>query len=647
MRALALLLLAAIAAPASAVTPEWLDLRDLHGVATPDMRQRLGVLDLEDAAEWPFGFGVPFSSVTARLRADGTVTRRITSTRTLGTQEAARNHANLVRSVRTELETLKVLDAYTLPPTGPAVPLDPSTIQISTPAQRDIYSDVRNVTFPMPRACVGCHLVLVTEETFRQDLWPFAWSMHVATRLVAPVARLLIRVEWEDGEAPAHATNDEALRCWPSERAITCSRSNSPPMLLDAVVDSYHELSTEVVFSREKSWGDLARRVSDLVRSASGTSADLRAVATRLTSATTRVIENATMLHRFVADEIRYVGMEHGTSAVVPIDAPTSLDRGYADCKGKVALFLSLAEGSDILAEPVLVALDYRRPESMLLPSALYFDHMIVCARGTGPSPLCMDLTANGIETGALPSALIGAIAIRPSRPEPYSIPAPGPTYRATHTNHISVACDGIIDEHLERSFRGAWAGSLRASLGQASRSDRIESLVSDYETTVGKPENLEIEIQRLRDAEHALVIDSRARFRGTNPEEWTSYRDVDSWLVSYLRDYLSDNERHPFRVWGTRIGVEHVIDVCSDWRISHLGPSLDLAGPGGTLARTYSVDGNVVRISTELEMLPREIPAEESKSWNRFIHMLQNEARFRFGLDTANSTHTPDAPTP
>ena len=86
-------------------------------------------------------------------------------------------------------------------------------------------------------------------------------------------------------------------------------------------------------------------------------------------------------IHRFVADEIRYVALEHGAAAVAPTAVERTLDVRYGDCKGKVALFLALARQVGIPAFPVLVSTGRNELDKLIGPSVGYFDHMIACAR--------------------------------------------------------------------------------------------------------------------------------------------------------------------------------------------------------------------------------------------------------------------------
>lgn len=623
-------------AAASAETPSWLKLSSLDNQVDAAVHAHLKPVDPEQAALWPFGFRIPYERTEFHLRGDGRVVRRFVRTRTLGTVEATRSAADFSLTVRTQLETAKILAAYSVRPDGTIVPVDRKTLQISPVSERDVYSDVRKVIIPMPAAEVGTHIVFVGEETFRQDLWPFAWSSLRFTRSFAPVGRSEILVRWDSGAAPAYATNDEDLSCAATDRLIECVQLDTEALYLDESVDSYWEVAPHIAFSREESWHSLSSSFNELVNQASKPSKALDEKAMALKGfAASQKIETLSRIHRFVADEIRYVGLEHGKSAVVPVDANTSLHRGYADCKGKVALFKALADRTQLTAEPVLVSTFLRRPDTLLLPSWLYFDHMIACVKVGDPNPLCMDLTAAETETGALPTSVIGAIALRADESRPIVLRTPGYSFEVSSVNKVRVECDGTVEEKLERHFEGAWAGILRSNLTGLSEPNRLEELKRDYESTIGTPESLQVNIGRLDEPERQLTLGSHATFKGGDPKGWTHYEDHDAWLTSYLNDYVSKNRHYPFRVMGIRAKAESVYELCPDLKVPHLGSQVELIGPGGTLTRKYEHTDKGVRVVTDLALQPGNIEPAEKEDWNRFIKMLQSQLLTTFTLES------------
>ena len=80
-------------------------------------------------------------------------------------------------------------------------------------------------------------------------------------------------------------------------------------------------------------------------------------------------------------DEVRYFGIEMGSSTVKPGDPSTVFSRRFGDCKDKSLLFVTILRALGIEAYPVLVNSTVRRALADWQPSDGAFDHCIAVAR--------------------------------------------------------------------------------------------------------------------------------------------------------------------------------------------------------------------------------------------------------------------------
>jgi hypothetical protein len=80
---------------------------------------------------------------------------------------------------------------------------------------------------------------------------------------------------------------------------------------------------------------------------------------------------------RFVQDDVRYFGIEIGTSAEKPTDPSLVFSRRFGDCKDKSLLFVTILRALGIEAWPVLVNSTMGRGIEDWQPSAGAFDHCI------------------------------------------------------------------------------------------------------------------------------------------------------------------------------------------------------------------------------------------------------------------------------
>jgi lipoprotein NlpI len=91
---------------------------------------------------------------------------------------------------------------------------------------------------------------------------------------------------------------------------------------------------------------------------------------------------------RFTQQEVRYFGVEIGTSTHQPTAPETVLERRFGDCKDKVALLGALLQGLGVVSTPVLVSTRHRGDVPTLLASPLAFDHVIARVQLEGRSYL-------------------------------------------------------------------------------------------------------------------------------------------------------------------------------------------------------------------------------------------------------------------
>lgn len=83
----------------------------------------------------------------------------------------------------------------------------------------------------------------------------------------------------------------------------------------------------------------------------------------------------------WVQTHIRYVGLEIGEGGFIPRPSERVLRRRFGDCKDVTLLLLTLLDGLDVSADPVLVNLNERDGEFKGLANPYTFDHIMVVAQ--------------------------------------------------------------------------------------------------------------------------------------------------------------------------------------------------------------------------------------------------------------------------
>jgi hypothetical protein len=115
-------------------------------------------------------------------------------------------------------------------------------------------------------------------------------------------------------------------------------------------------------------------------------------------------------LHRWVAQDFRYVSLSLGIGGYRPRLPAEVLDTKYGDCKDKATLFIALARQMGVAVYPVLASSSGSADSTM--PSASEFDHMIAAVERPGSGYQFVDLTAELAPWGELPPAEQGSFAL-------------------------------------------------------------------------------------------------------------------------------------------------------------------------------------------------------------------------------------------
>ncbi|HEY0711129.1 MAG TPA: transglutaminase domain-containing protein, partial [Polyangia bacterium] len=494
-----------------------------------------------------------------QLGANGEVTERMLIAREFLSDVGVRDAGTFFFSARSATDQVTIDDAYVLEPGGKRLAFDRTLLQVRNPNNADLFSDVQEVALPFAGLKPG--VTAVVAVTWRRDgrRWPLPWSTSIPTQAGAPIEKLEVSVNWAPNlPAPVWKTDAPGLTCRRSERALVCTEARIPALLPDPDVASWGDLVPQLAITTETRWDDLIAKERKLL-DREETSPQLTRLAESLTKRAATLPDQVEAIFRFVADDIRYVGFEHGRNAVTPRSPTTTLARRFGDCKDKVLLFLSLARAAGLDAYPVLIASGYRRPEKLLLPNWKYFDHVIACVRNGRNPRICLDPTDPQLPAGVLGFSTRSAVALplfpaaQPMRLDDDHSP-PKTAWDITVNSENRIECNGSVHETLERSYHSAGAGYMRSVLGGPLQEQK-QWLQQDFARTMGPDVHPEFEVAGLSEKSSPVTITSKTVYPGSSPmRDSTSYREADAWLQEYGRNYRTENRHHPYEISGVKL---------------------------------------------------------------------------------------------
>lgn len=168
-------------------------------------------------------------------------------------------------------------------------------------------------------------------------------------------------------------------------------------------------------------------------------------------------------VHRWVAQDIRYVSIALGMGGYQPRLPQAVLETKYGDCKDKATLFIALARRMGYTAYPVLLNAGGKVERS--LPSIEQFDHVIAAVQR--PSGyMYVDLTSELTPLGQLPGSDQGefALVVHPDgHADEVTLPEDSASANLTETTLVGeLSPDGYVTAHYTERALGLLQYGLR-----------------------------------------------------------------------------------------------------------------------------------------------------------------------------------------
>jgi transglutaminase-like putative cysteine protease len=148
------------------------------------------------------------------------------------------------------------------------------------------------------------------------------------------------------------------------------------------------------------SWSDIGKWYAGLAHDQLTSASPLRDTVRSITAHATTLEDSIRAIHRWVAQDVRYVSVSLGIGGYQPRAPATVLATGFGDCKDKATLFIAALGVIGVQAYPVLLNAGGRPDRA--LPTIGAFDHEIAAIkRPTGYQ--FVDLTSELSRFGTLP----------------------------------------------------------------------------------------------------------------------------------------------------------------------------------------------------------------------------------------------------
>jgi transglutaminase-like putative cysteine protease len=351
-----------------------------------------------------------------RFEADGRSRRTYRQIVQVLTQEAVDDWAEQEFSYAPGHQRLTVNWIRVVKPDGQVVSAKPSLAQdADVPATMGdpVYSDRKVRRFSLSGVAPG---TLVDYSYTVEELKPYlpgdflaAWSIttgHFTRRsryIVDLPASLEPRVLERNSAQLRHVTTGAGRRVY-TWTATDVPRIKPEPFAADS-----NGVLMSVALAAPMSWQGIAHWYAGLARDRYALTPALERELHELVARAHTAEDSLRAVHRWVAQDIRYVSIALGLGGYQPRAPQGVFETGYGDCKDKATLFIALVQRMGFTAYPVLLNAGGTVERS--LPSIEQFDHAIAAVERPG-GYLFVDLTSELTPLGQLPGPDQGEFAL-------------------------------------------------------------------------------------------------------------------------------------------------------------------------------------------------------------------------------------------
>ncbi len=604
-------------------------------VAIPEIsKERIAIHDRDNA-----GFVRLALRFEITLEPDGTVVTKTTEIRYFLSSSGIESNGDITIEATPSHETVSIDTAYVVASGGERIEIDRSTIQIIDVAQPGLYSGRKRAVIPLPALARGAVSVVQSTGRFDAQSWPLPWSNHVFVQSDAPVEHFEIRVDWRRApEVPNWGARPTSLDCREQDRVLTCEGKEVARLRPDIDLRLAMDSISEIVVAKATTWSKIAADVRGLIeqRVAEGVP---QGVAQRITREGTTDEEKFRQLFAFVADEIRYVGLERGTGAVVPRAPSTTYARRFGDCKDKVTLLIALAREIGLSPYAVLIGSNYLDTASLTVPSNSYFDHMVVCLDQADEKTLCADPTVGRTtpEESILFSAGRVALPLLANNAAPETMTSQRYGQSIEIESEIEIACNGAVHTETRRRLRSLSKIQLRGGYALSPPIDRDRFLATEDLRVRGAQQSAKISFTDPGEGQAPLVIESTHASPGQVAiDPGYEHFDNEFWLRNYALAARSDNGIYPIWNPGLEVRSSKHYRLCGKLQANFLGPTLEFEHELGSFQRTYQRTPSGVLVESTLRIPSGVFHPDRISRMNRFIDLSLDQSLVWFNTRAA-----------
>jgi len=567
--------------------------------------------------------------------------------------ERGRDIANVHLAYNSAFEKIKILRARTIKADGTVLEVKPDDIrEISPYSGYAMYSSVKAKVMIMPAVEDDCIIDYEWVVSGKQSIMPLHfWTVwYYQSREPTVLSRFTLEVPADRGFGNTAYNVKIAPVVTPSKdgKKVTYvwEGRNFGEIDTEPYMPPLSEICPWFELSSVSDWKEVAAWYWRLIQPQMKPTLEIEQAAAELTKEKQTDIEKARTIYYWVADKIRYVGLEFGASAYEPHSAKEVFNNRYGDCKDQATLLIAMLKAAGVKAYPVLVPIGFKGPTSKRLPSPGIFDHAIAVAEIDGKH-IWMDTTAEVCPFGDLPEADRGreVLVIKDGKGE--FVQTPEYTAEENSTSQmatIKLNADGGITASVLWTATGSGDLAARTTYKYA----KPNKIREGFEATVAsispdaRLNDYSVEDPAKRDEPLKISYDFEASGWANRTSKFLIFRP--SLYQSILSQTPFSKAQRQFEVLFSGMSSnssETKIVLPNGFKVEEIPQNVALKTDFAAYDRTYTLDGIILKVVEKLVRQDARIPIsrypEVKKFYEDVIQSQKQQAVLR--LDSEGAT--------
>ncbi len=407
--------------------------------------------------------------------ADGTGSRTYRQITQVLTRDAVARLSELGWGYDGERQDFHLNWARVVKPDGTVVSAEPihqQTADVPVPQQSPIYTAQKQVRVSLgavaPGTLVDVSWTIRTVKPVLADEFTAAWSISTGSTVRRSRFVLDVPEGWGVRIREKHVKQPATVSRGGGRTVHTWTAADVERLQPEIFVDARHTVYPTLEFGGPLTWDEVGAWYARLARERYVLDDSVRAAAEAATAEAATPRAKLVALHRWIAQDIRYISIALGKGGYQPRLPADVLRTRSGDCKDKATLFVLLARELGFEAYPVLLNSRGGRPDD--LPTVHAFDHEIAAVRLDGAWTF-VDLTADIIPFGRIPPQYEGGFGLLvhdDGSVERVTFPETGPSENETLSRVTGeISADGAFSGTAVTEAHGSPAFALRMAMAR------------------------------------------------------------------------------------------------------------------------------------------------------------------------------------